>query len=296
MVLYPAIALSCYSCHLYTCKCFLLIGAMQIPGSPPPTPKFRHTPGEPVDKATIDSAMLFAQAEVVQSGQLGLPCWLREKIKALKFVDMNELLPETWSTISAVDVELPFRRSPVTDIVMWTECFAMMASVLVEMYPNKSFHLFAYLSRIARAARNFHNSAWVDYDRRFRRQALARRSLDWGIEDPVLYNEMCVSQPQVTVQCNSLSELHSTEVCPDLSQFMGLNVQPVLSSTDANLKPSCSSHQQSDICRKYNEGRCTHLKCKYSHECKKCNLSHPVTSCPDVKQQGERSPSKKRRR
>ena len=42
---------------------------------------------------------------------------------------MNELLLKTWSApVTLADVgifKFPSRRSPVTDIVVWTECFAL---------------------------------------------------------------------------------------------------------------------------------------------------------------------------
>ena len=234
------------------------------------------------------------------SGQLGLltrlPRKLCEKISALEFVEMNELLPETWSAVTAVDagvIKLPSRRSPVTDIVVWTECYAMMSAVLVERYPIKAPHLFAYLRRIARAARSFRGPAWVAYDRMFRRQALARRSLDWGIEDPGLYSEAFVGQAQAVARCtHCLSELHSAEACPDLPRFVGLSVQQAGSSA----KSGSSSR---DVCKKFNEGRCNHRPCRFLHLCMACNKPHPVTRCPSAgrqhQQPRERSPSKKGR-
>ena len=242
-------------------------------------------------------------ASAVQSGssQLSiltrLPRRLCERIAALEFVEMNELLPETWSAVSPVDIgvfKLPSRRSPVTDIVVWTECFALMASVLVERYPSKAAHLFAYLKRIARAARNYRGPAWVAYDRMFRRQALARKSLDWGIEDQALCSEAFVGQAQAVVKCNHcLSELHTTESCPDLPRFMGVSVQP---SILPNSKPSSSGRQQAEVhvCKKFNEGRCNHRPCKFLHLCMGCNKPHPVTRCPAAKQRDRSAKNKGR--
>ena len=126
-----------------------------------------------------------------------LPCRLHNKIAQLEFVEMSELLPEAWSATEPQDapsssLRLPTWRSPVTDIVVWTERFSLMAAVIVEEQPDKAAHMFAYLRRVTRAARNFQEAAWVAYDRMYRRQALARGSLDWGVEDPGLCSEAFV--------------------------------------------------------------------------------------------------------
>ena len=84
---------------------------------------------------------------------------------------------------SSIHGRQPRRRTPVSDILVWTECYALMAAVLTEKFPSFSPQLFAYMRRVVHAARNFRGTAWVAYDRLYRRQAAARRSLDWALED-----------------------------------------------------------------------------------------------------------------
>lgn len=81
------------------------------------------------------------------------------------------------------------QRAPITDILIWGECFAAMAAVLSRKYPSKSSELFAYQCRIFHVARKYEGQNWVTYNQVYRRQAASRRSLDWAQEDQALYNE-----------------------------------------------------------------------------------------------------------
>lgn len=211
-----------------------------------------------------------------------LPRRLKVKILQLEFVEMNELLPEAWSAAESLQeaassvFKMPSRRSPISDIGVWVECYALMATVLVEQHPSKAPHLFAYLRRISRAARNFQGAAWVAYDRMYRRQALAKGSLDWGIEDPGLYSEAFVGRAKVVPRCSHcLSEFHAVDACPDLPRFaMGFPVQPAQSQG--------YTHSSQEVCKRFNEERCTFKKCRFRHICSGCRKgSHPVTKCPE---------------
>ena len=80
---------------------------------------------------------------------------------------MGEMLQESWIP-EAQDVSLalwrPSRRAPITDVLAWTECFALMAAVIAKKLPDKAPQLVAYLRKIVHAARNFQGSVWVAYD------------------------------------------------------------------------------------------------------------------------------------
>ena len=53
-----------------------------------------------------------------------------------------------------------------------------MAAVLAKSFPDKAPQLLAYLRRIVQAARIFQGTAWVAYNKLYRRQALAQHSLN----------------------------------------------------------------------------------------------------------------------
>ncbi len=119
-----------------------------------------------------------------------------KRILDLEFVDMSEV---------SVDADLPQgpdrppapARLPVTDISQWLERFSLMAAILTTRFPDKAPELFAYQAMIVRAERNYEGKRWVSYDRQFRREALARKDLNWSVTDPRLYNEPSLAEPAV---------------------------------------------------------------------------------------------------
>ena len=109
-----------------------------------------------------------------------VPPKLIKRIVAKEFIDMWELLPETWqleTEATCCHSKRP-RRALVTDIGVWTECYATMAAILSSAYPSKAPQFFAYLHTITKASRTFESAAWATYDMAFRRQAANRGNLD----------------------------------------------------------------------------------------------------------------------
>ena len=106
----------------------------------------------------------------------GLPARLVKRILEFEFVEMADMLPDAWQeeSQSGTDGNPMVRRlvccAPLTEITLWLEGFARLASVLTTKHPTKSAELWAYQSAIIRAARNFEGTAWVAYDRKFRRE------------------------------------------------------------------------------------------------------------------------------
>ncbi|KAL5503151.1 hypothetical protein EMCRGX_G010058 [Ephydatia muelleri] len=70
-------------------------------------------------------------------------------------------------------------------------------------------------SSIIRAARNYDGTAWVVYDRQLRREALARRDLNWSTTNAWLYSEAFTRRAKVIPCCRyCLSETHDLQACP----------------------------------------------------------------------------------
>ena len=71
---------------------------------------------------------------VVGEGLLPLPSKLTRKILNLEFVEMRDLMPETWMREEDEGrnvLALPKRRSPpITDVLQWLQCFSGMVGVL----------------------------------------------------------------------------------------------------------------------------------------------------------------------
>jgi hypothetical protein len=214
------------------------------------------------------------------------------KIENLEFVEMSDLLQEAWvadaAGPSSPSVKHLGRRPPVSDILVWAECFTAMAAVLSQKYPMKSLELFAYPCRIFHAARIYDSHLWVNYDQIYRRQAASRRSLDWSVEDQSLYNETFGGRAKQFTRCKfCLGESHTFDVCPEmpLVQLPVSLVSPAAAPTPPGLAPSRSPLPQQpiarsgEVCRKYNEDRCYYRQCRHTHVCSTCAGLHPALSC-----------------
>ena len=188
---------------------------------------------------------------------------------------MAELLQEAWPAESKSDgavqgltLRLPRRSTPISDISVWVECYCLMAAVLCARYPARGPDMFMYLRRIVHCARKFEGQAWVTYDRQYRRQAAASRSLNWATEDQLLYNEAFSGNAKPTLRCKQcLSEHHSTETCPDIPRGWPI----------PNENPPARAQQE--VCRRYNQERCHSQNCRFQHTCSICSGGHPATRC-----------------
>eukprot|EP00731_Ephydatia_muelleri_P019864 Em0012g689a len=95
-----------------------------------------------------------------------LPPKLARRIADLEFVEMSDLLPDSWQeetqTLIVFDTQLNPRRlgrkAAIQDISQWVKCYSKMAAVLSARYPEKAPELWAYQASIFRAARNFEGS------------------------------------------------------------------------------------------------------------------------------------------
>ena len=72
-----------------------------------------------------------------------VPPKLIQKIINGEYVDMSELLPETWRLEEAqggcCQSKCP-RRGMITDFHIRTECYVMMAAILAAQYPDKALN------------------------------------------------------------------------------------------------------------------------------------------------------------
>ena len=209
-----------------------------------------------------------------------IPPRVVKKILNLEYIEMAELLPEYWGTeepespCCTSQLSKSSRRSPVTDILVWLDCYASLVSVLCSVHPHKFSHFMAYQRTIIRAHRMFVGDRWVIYDACYRRAAANTKLLDWGIKDNDLYNETFTGRAKAISRCSiCLSELHPTAECPQGSHS---------STPSASHGGQFRTPRSDAICLLYNHrngDRCTFTPCKYGHFCKECGGRHPVTRC-----------------
>ena len=238
-------------------------------------------------------------------GFSSVPPKLIRRITSLEFVDMLELLPESWRVDSASQsgccphTKRP-RRGMVTDILVWAECYATMAAILSAAYLNKAPHFFAYLRTITRASRNFEGTAWASYDIVFRRQAANRRLLEWGIVDTEAYNEAFTGRARVIPRCvYCLGDTHASHECafapvqapgpaPQLMfphPYPPPPARPTRSPARAlpPIQGPGTRGPSAELCRLFNGtnvNMCRYPWCRHTHLCARCRGPHPVSECP----------------
>ena len=281
--------------------CLLAGSAASLPLFTMPSAGTGTTPGSsagPVWPSVVSSPASTPPGAPVALGELpgfgSVPPRLIKKILAKEYVDIWELLPETWQVEtegSCCHSKRP-RRSLVTDINVWTECFATMAAILAAAFPAKAPHLFAYLRTITKASRTFECSAWASYDMAFRRQAANRGSLDWGHVDAALYNEAIAGRAKQIPRCRyCLADTHTSREC--LHAPVDATAAPTLTES-RSVRPGRLSGAAGragsavDICRLFNSpggSRCRFVQCRYAHLCTGCRRPHPLAECGEKRPQ-----------
>lgn len=131
-----------------------------------------------------------------------------------EYMDMWELLPDSWQVEPegfCCHKKHP-RHSTLTNISIWTECFATMTAILVAAYPDIASHFFLYLRTITKASRTFKGSAWASYDMAFHCQVANCGCLGWGTVDMAMYNEAFAGRVKLIPRCRyCLSDTHSSQ-------------------------------------------------------------------------------------
>ena len=129
------------------------------------------------------------------------------------------------------------------------------------------------------------------YDHQFRREALARRDLNWSVTDTRLYNEAFMGRARAIPRCSFClqddqlgQECPKNPDCPWFGWFPNppawVPNPPAWVSPTATTSTGIVSHQVAEICRRFNEGRCRQQRCHYTHTCKECGAQHPWLACP----------------
>lgn len=188
---------------------------------------------------------------------------------------MTELMPDSWrfneEDQKCCQQSRRPRRGPVTEILLWVECYASLVSVLATKYPDKTPQLMMYQKTIVKAQRTFIGEGWITYDACYRRRASFTKSLDWGVVDFTLYNETFTGRAKTIARCHHcMSEYHTANACmyaPDI---------PSTSQYTARL-PTASK-----VCNLFNSrlgNMCRYNPCRYTHSCTECQGSHPRSSC-----------------
>ena len=154
----------------------------------------------------------------------------------------------------------------------------------VEM--EKAPELFAYQATILRADRNYEGKRWVQYNRQFRREALARKDLNGSVTNSRLYNETFTGRARAIPRCSYCGQddhgESSRQHNPSRPLFGLLTNWAAFPGYPLPAQQQIPQRQQTpsmEICRKYNKGRCRKVACTFRHACLRCSGQHPQMEC-----------------
>ena len=211
------------------------IGPSPTPSTLGQIPTFNHSPATTTGLQLLAAAAASAPApatapptpqSTASEGTFGLasprpfnptaslPPKLVKKILELDFVKMAEVSVDE-------DLSQPHGSGtspsslPVTDISQWVERFSLTAAVLCIRFLEKAPEFFAYQAMIVRAERNYKGRLWIEYGRQFRREALAKKNLNWSVTDTSLYSDAFIGYARMIARCqHCLQKDHSAMRCP----------------------------------------------------------------------------------
>nr|XP_034966506.1 uncharacterized protein LOC118082785 [Zootoca vivipara] len=132
----------------------------------------------------------------------------------------------------------------------WLDGFQIYMGTIVACYPKRAMHLLAYMAHVRRAYALAGEGPALLYDEDFRRNASLLSSTRWDLRD---------------------------------QNFWGEHVGPYIEKKQPESARSARAEYKRSarrlVCWEYNKGTCGRAYCKYSHECEKCQGSHPATAC-----------------
>ena len=259
-----------------------------VTSDPMPNPPV-VTPFEAVPGVSVVSAGSF-----MAEGLLPVPEILAQKIIRLEFIEMRELMPETWlldkEEASRNTLAWPRQKvAPVTDFLLWLSCYSAMVGVLPRAHPRMVPEFMAYQATIIKCCRDFDGIAWVQYDHVYRCQVAQTKDLRWSKLNPTLYSLCFAGKAKRPVACTiCLSDIHSSDQCPNNPEKFVLPWQQPMPSLVAPVLPAPKLR----ICHLFNarDGpRCTYRQCKFAHICSLCRGPHPRSICDRQKRHSRKS-------
>jgi hypothetical protein len=258
-------------------------------------------PTQPVTSEGTSGAALVPAGGYMGEGLLPVPDKLVKKILKLEFVEMQELLPESWlreeeETKSLVGFHRR-KRSTTTNIFQWLQCYSAMVGVLSRAYPQVVPDLMAYQATIIRCYRDFEDLHWAQYDRMYRRQVAITKDLRWGRIDTTLYSKCFAGKARRRSMCTyCLSDSHTSQDCHENPANVSWpwvvqnNAQHTAYNTPS--EPAFHGRMQSEqphfgagrrgTCDLFNAAggsKCAFNPCKYLHLCSDCRGKHPRAAC-----------------
>ena len=183
---------------------------------------------------------------------------------------MSEMVAESWSQKSDEPntglVVGNRRRRPVTELIPWVQCFAAYTSVMSRRFPESVPELLAYMTGIIRASGEY-GPTWTGYDSAFRRQAASTGNRIWSRINPSLYAVCFTGKAQGIPRCSTCASIdHTVRDCPySVKSDLERTLEAVFAACSTRLHASgeIASSPFQEICRRWNELRCSYQSCRY---------------------------------
>lgn len=226
------------------------------------------------------------------SQRLAIPPKLIKKILELEYIDMSELVPDSWQFREEEQKcchssHRPQRRGPVSEILLWIECYSSLITVLAARYPDKIADFMAYQRTIIKAHKSFIGEGWVTYDICYRRRAAIVKSLDWAQVDFSLYNETFTGRAKAMIRCKyCLSENHVAASCSYAPENPPSKYDLPPRPIGWAARPPHEVGKSVQLCILYNGrygNKCKFTPCKFAHMCTECHGMHPVANCAKIR-------------
>ena len=115
---------------------------------------------------------------------------------------------------------LPWRESaPLTNLMLWVQCFAGVVGVFSTQYPQMMPDLMAYLTTIE-YSRDFEGVSRAQYHRAYRWQMAQTKDLRWPRLNPTLFSLCFTGKARRSVMySHCLSDQHVSDSCTDWGRF-----------------------------------------------------------------------------
>ena len=227
-----------------------------------------------------------------------VPPKLVQKVQALQFVEMKELLPdniglirrlEAWESPNHPGTSWRPRMREVNSLLSWVSCFVLYIAILSESHPELVKSRLAYLALMIAEARRNGGDGWLTYDAIFRQNAAEDASVDWGKLDSSLHTATFAAQStgpgSICPYCSTCD--HPPGMCA-LRPFAKAGGEQSNSPRGSRYQsrservPSRSEALPTafPICIKWNKGECSFANCSYRHSCATCPGAHKARDCP----------------
>ena len=233
----------------------------------------------------------------VGDGLPPVPKRMVDRIHKGEYIETGDLLPEFWvapregEEATAQRLARNRGRRRTQDICVWSQCFAIYVAVMSTKWPQRVPEMMAYMIQIIRASQEYEGLWWFVYDEAYRRQAAATGHVEWSKINPSIFTVCFTSKAKKGQRCKlCLSSSHSSRECTwaegegDLqSRLVALESARVMARPGSS-RTVPSGYDWTDICKLFNEGRCTYSTCKFHHACIVCGGEHPAIANPNCGQ------------